>query len=137
MGIKSFIKNWKIGREERAEKQRRLNELFENFLTETKPLTPKASKHAEAALYRHAWKRSVVISLLFDESKDLEKHNLYVSFARLASEKYNRVAPIGPYGRVRLKMTPEVAMKLLEVEERRFQITIPKMTLSKRIDNLI
>lgn len=137
MGIKSFINNWKIKRAERVEMQRRLNELFELFLNETRPLTPKAPKNAEAALYRHAWKRAVVISLIFDESKDSEKHDLYSSFARLAAEKYNRIAPIGPYGRIRLKITPEVAMKMLEAEERKFRVSAPRITLSKRIDNLI
>lgn len=137
MSIKSFIHDWKARRIERAEKQRKINELFDGFLTETKPLTPKAPKHFEAALYRHAWKRAVVLSLMFEESKNPEKHNLYVSFAKLAAEKYNRIAPVGPYGNVRLKITPEVAMKLLEAEERKFRISVPRMSLSKRIDNLI
>ena len=137
MSIKSFIHNWKIKRAERAEKQRKLNELFENFLTETKPLTPKASKHSEAALYRHAWKRSVVLSLLFEESRNPEQHDLYLAFVKLATEKYSRIAPVGPYGRVRLKMTPEVALKLLATEERKHRISVPRTTLSNRIDNLI
>jgi len=52
MGIKSFIENWKRKRAERAEARKRIEELFEKFLLETKPLTPKASKHPEAALYK-------------------------------------------------------------------------------------
>jgi len=50
MGIKSFIENWKRKRAERAEARKRIEELFEKFLLETKPLTPKASKHPEAAI---------------------------------------------------------------------------------------
>lgn len=137
MGIKSFINNWKIRRIERAEKQRKINELFDGFLTETKPLTPKAPKHREAALYRHAWKRAVVLSLLFEESQNSEKHDLYVAFAKLAATKYNRVAPDGPYGTVRFKLTTETALKLLETEERKHRVSIPRTTLSQKIDNLI
>lgn len=137
MSIKSFIHNWKSRRIEHAEKLRKINELFDGFLTETKPLTPKAPKHHEAALYRHAWKRAVVLSLLFEESKNPEKHDLYVAFAKLAAAKYNKVAPDGPYGTVRLKMTPETALKLLENEERKHRVSIPRTTLSQRIDDLI
>ena len=137
MGIKSFIHNWKIRRIERVEKQRKIRGLFESFLTETKPLTPKAPKNFEAALYRHAWKRAVVLSLLFEKTKNVEQYELYVSFAKLAGEEYNRIAPVGPYGRVHLKMTPEIALKLLEVEERKHRVSVPRTTLSKRIDNLI
>lgn len=137
MGIKSFIHNWRIRRIEHAEKQRKISELFDGFLTETKPLTPKAPKYHEAALYRHAWKRALILSLLFEESNNPEKHDLYVAFTKLAASKYNRVAPDGPYGTVRLKMTPETALKLLETEERRHRVSVPRTTLSQRIDNLI
>lgn len=66
MSIQSFIQNRSKKRIEDAEAQKRVEELFEKFLLETKPLTPKASKQPEAALYRHAWKRAIALSFLFD-----------------------------------------------------------------------
>ena len=60
MGIKIWIENWKRKRAERAAEQKRLDDLFEKFLAETEPLTPKASKHPQVALFRHAWKRAIV-----------------------------------------------------------------------------
>lgn len=137
MGIKSLIDNWKKKRAERAEEQRQLNNLFENFLVETKPLTPKAPKHFGAALYRHAWKRSVVLSLLFKNSRNAEKEGLYSSFAEIAAKKYYQIAPEGPYGKVRLKMSPEAAQKLMYKEGRKIHTGVSKKTLSQKIDKLI
>src|SRR3989338_8695378 len=101
MSIKSFIENWKKKRLECAEARKRLEELFDKFLLETKPLTPKASKHPEAALYRHALKRAVAISFLFDKTSNQERSELYKDFARIAAKKYSRVAPQNLYGAVR------------------------------------
>src|SRR3989338_8437873 len=113
MGIKSFIENWKKGRLERAEARKRLEELFETFLLDTKPLTPKASKHPGAALYRHAWKRAI---------------------ARLAAKKYSQVAPQNLYGPVSLKMTPDAMLKLIEQEKRMLLADISDRTFSEKFD---
>lgn len=118
----SFIKNWKKKRLERGQEQKRLNELFEQFLLETKPLTPKASKHPEAALLRHAWKRAIIRSFLFKDTSDSEKGYQYNKFAEIAAKRYSQVAPEGPYGKIRLKMTPEAASKLLEKEKKSFLV---------------
>lgn len=117
MGIKAFIENWKKKRFERKRERERLNNLFEQFLLETKPLTPRASKHPEAALLRHAWKRAVIRSFLFKDIPNSEKGYQYNKFAEIAAKRYSQVAPDGPYGKVRLKMTPEAASKLLEKEK--------------------
>jgi hypothetical protein len=137
MGVKSLIENWKKKRTERAEEQKRINDLFERFLLETKPLTPKASKHPQAALYRHAWKRSVALILLFKDSKNPESEILYKKFADIAAKRYDEIAPDGPYGKVRLKMTPEAVPKLMKKEAQNISTNIPRATLPEKIDKLI
>jgi len=134
MGIRSFIEKWKHGRLERAEARKRLEELFERFLLETRPLTPKASKHPEAALYRHAWKRAVAISFLFDKTSNQERSELYKDFARIAAKKYSRVAPQNLYGAVSLKMTPEAMVKLMEQEKRMLLADMSDETFSEKFD---
>jgi len=137
MSIKSLIENWKKRRAERAEEKKRILGLFEGFLAQTKPLTPKAPKHSEAALYRHAWKRAVVLSLLFQDSQNPEKETLYKNFAEIAAKHYYQIAPEGPYGKVRLKMTPAAAQKLMGKEAQKISTKISRATLSEKIDKLI
>lgn len=118
MGIKTWMDNWKRKQAERAAEQKRLDDLFEKFLAETEPLTPKASKHPQAALFRHAWKRATVLSFLYDKLSDSKKCELYKKFTEIAAKRYFKVAPENMYGKVALKMTPEAANKLLAQEGR-------------------
>ncbi len=134
MGIKSIIESWKKRRLERAEARKRLDELFEQFLLETKPLTPRASKHQEAALYRHAWKRAVALSFLFDKTSNSEKSELYKNFAQIAAKRYSRVAPQNLYGTVALKMTPDAMLKLMEQEKRMLLADMSDQTFSEKFD---
>ena len=117
MGLRTFIHNWRKKRIERAIEQKRLNDLFENFLVETRPLTPKAPKYPEAALLRHAWKRAAILSYLFKDIPNSEKSYLYSNFAKIAAKRYYRVAPENAYGTVQLKIEPDAAQKLLEKEK--------------------
>jgi len=103
-------------------------------LLETKPLTPKASKHPEAALYRHAWKRAAVLSFLFEKTSNLDKSELYKNFAQIAAKRYSRVAPQSLYGTVSLRMTPDAMMKLLEKEKRMLLADISDETFSEKFD---
>jgi len=134
MSIKSFIENLKRKQAERTEARKRIEELFEKFLLETKPLTPKASKHPEAALYRHAWKRAVALSYLFEKTSNSERSELYKNFAQIAAKRYSRVAPQNLYGTVSLRMTPENMMKLLEKEQRMLLANISDDTFSEKFD---
>jgi len=134
MSIKSFIENLKRKQAERAEARKRIEELFEKFLLETKPLTPKASKHPEAALYRHAWKRAVALSYLFEKTSNSERSELYKNFAQITAKRYSRVAPQNIYGTVSLRMTPENMMKLLEKEQRMLLANISDDTFSEKFD---
>jgi hypothetical protein len=134
MSIKTFIENWKKRRLERAEARKRLEQLFERFLLETKPLTPKAPKNQEAALYRHAWKRAIALSFLFDKTSNPERSELYKNFVQMASKRYSRVAPQNLYGTVALRMTPDAILKLVEQEKRMLLADISDDTFSEKFD---
>ncbi len=134
MSIKSFIENWKRGRLKKAEARKRLEELFDKFLLETKPLTPRAPKHQEAALYRHAWKRAIALSFLFDKTSNSEKSELYKNFIQIAARRYSRVAPHNLYGRVSLKMSLDAILKLAEQEKRMLLADMSDDTFSEKFD---
>lgn len=133
MGIRTFIENWKKRRFEKAEERKRLEELFEKFLLETKPLAPKAPKNQEAALYRHAWKRAIACSFLFDKTSP-ERSELYKSFVQMASKRYSRVAPQNLYGTVALRITPGAILKLVDQEKRTLLADISDDTFSEKFD---
>lgn len=125
----TFIENWKKKRLERKQEQQRLANLFVQFLAETRPLTPKASKFKEAALYRHAWKRAAILALLFKDIPNSEREYLYTNFAKMASRKYYAIAPENLYGKVQLKISPEAISNLLEKEKK---ILFPEPNVSTR-----
>ena len=51
----NFFKRWSDAKAEKAARRAELKRIFESFVHETQPFVPSASKHREAALYRHAW----------------------------------------------------------------------------------
>jgi len=90
---------------------------FEEFLQETHPLVPpKATKHKDAALYRHAWKRACVLEILAQRLNDEPRVGLYREFQRLAVERYYPVAPEGLYGKPQLRMEAKASGRLLKAE---------------------
>ena len=128
-----IIRRWLDARAEAAAKRAELQNLFESFLQETEPLVPQASKHPKAALYRHAWKRACVLEILYQHnssaSPDYQKlASRYGEFRAIASEKYYRVAPEGPYGKRRLEMGEKAATRLLEFEAQRLAPTEVRQT---------
>ena len=114
--IREFFRRWREKRAQAAVERARVQELFESFVQETKPLVPRAPKHPEAALFRHAWKRAVVLEILYQRLNDEENICLYRDFQELASERYYRIAPVGPYGTVQLRMAKQAAIRLLHSE---------------------
>lgn len=133
MGLRNLINNWKKKRAERAIERERINYLFEQFLIETRPLTPKASKYPEAALLRHAWKRAAILSYLFRDIPDSERGYLYKNFAEIAARKYYRIAPENAYGKIQLKIEPGAAQKLLDKEKELLFPQKIKPTLSREL----
>ena len=75
--IAGLFKRWREARAEAAAKRAHLQSLFESFLLETQPLVPRAPKHREAALYRHAWKRAAVLEVLHQRRSDQSRTSLF------------------------------------------------------------
>lgn len=129
--IAGLFKRWREARAEAAAKRAHLQSLFESFLRETQPLVPRAPKHREAALYRHAWKRAAVLEVLQQRRSDQSRTSLFREFQKLAAERYYRIAPVGPYGPITLRMETKAATRLLEVEIQRLSPTRRKQQLSR------
>ena len=82
--ISKIFENWKTARATRAAAKRKLIASFSRFVEETRPLTPKAGKHPIAALYRHVWKRAVVLENIATTSGDHDSVSLYKQFQEIA-----------------------------------------------------
>ncbi len=106
---------WREQRENEAAERSRVESLFLGFVGETRPLAPKAKKHQEAAVFRHAWKRAAVLEILYQRQEDDESASLYREFQGLASGQYYSIAPSNAYGKVRLRLEPSATQHLLEL----------------------
>ncbi|MBN1805106.1 MAG: GIY-YIG nuclease family protein [Sedimentisphaerales bacterium] len=126
--VKQIIDNWKkefeVKKKEREKRKReceerktRLEAMFKDFVNDTRPLVPNASKYPEAALFRHVWKRACVYEHIYKEiHNDAEKALVYSEFQKLAADQYWPVAPDNAYGKVPLKLSKEAYEKLVEKE---------------------
>lgn len=114
--FRQVLQRWKHRRAEASAERARVQRLFSTFLQETKPLVPRAPKYPEAALLRHAWKRAVVLEIIYQRRAEEGGAQLYSRFQELAADQYYRIAPSGPYGTVQLTMCPKAAVQLLQSE---------------------
>lgn len=110
-------------------KERKEAELlaFRQFIEETKGKVIKTSKYPEAELYRHAWKRAIVLKSLFE---DTDKAKNYEAFEKMASDNYFKVAPDNPYRRTRLELSKKAYDKLL-ASEKKLLFSKPVLKASK------
>lgn len=115
--ILDFFKRLREAKAMDAALRSRYEIAFEGFLKETHPFVPpRATKHKEAALYRHAWKRACVLEILAQRMNDPPRIDLYREFQQIAVERYYSVAPDGPYGTVQLRMEAKASARLLKAE---------------------
>ena len=115
-----IIKKWQNNREAKKAEKAKTYSLFDNFVSETAPLVPRASKHPKAALYRHCWKRAVVLHQIFSSIEGMEEQaELYEQFQELAARKYSPIAPQGAYGPIRLELSGNAYEKLRAQEIKR------------------
>lgn len=117
--IADLIKDWKARREIKAAAKREMMASFAAFIEETRPLAPRAEKYPEAALYRHAWKRAVVLEDIAVKSNSADDVTRWRQFQEWAGENYYGVAPSGPYGKVRLALNGTARLTLRESESAR------------------
>lgn len=115
--IEGFAPGWKSRRADAAVKRAEVEATYQSFLQETRPLAPTAEKHPEAALYRHAWKRALVLEILYDKHlKDAAKLEYFKNIQECARRDYFRVAPENLYGTVPLKISRKACSSMLKEE---------------------
>lgn len=120
--ILNAIKKAQKRRSAKKAEKKLLNHLFDRFAKETLPLVPKAPKNPEAALYRHCWKRAIVLHEIFAElGNSPEKVYLYKQFQEIASDCYSPIAPENAYGHVRLELSSKAHYKMRIQELNRVQ----------------
>lgn len=109
-----------FGYAEREDNNAKYDKLAENrwtaFLAECTTSVPHSSKHKEAALFRHAWKRAHVLKQIYKSTEDLENMLVHEHFIKFAENSYSHVAPQNMYGEVGLEMSFKQQAKLYEVE---------------------
>lgn len=119
MQIMRFFRVLLAGGPKAYAKRERVERLFQSFVAETKPLVPKAPKHPEAALFRHAWKRSIALAEIHERKGGEEQIRLYREFRVLAAKQYFAHAPSTLYGKPKLEIGPSAYERLLAAESRR------------------
>lgn len=78
---------------------------YDEFIAECEENVPYAPKNPQAALYRFAWRRGIILERIYQE-KDLKKEALLVRGHKgISANKYHEVAPENAYGKVRLQFT--------------------------------
>lgn len=86
-------------------------------MEETRPLVPKSkSGNVKASLYRHAWRRAVALSLIYQNKGNKELDKRYQLIALELSSKYDAVAPENLYGTVRLELGGEAFERVIRFE---------------------
>ena len=128
---------WERESPEAREKRKREEEYFKQnwktFIEESKLTTPAAPKHPQAALFRHAWIRAVILENIYAERNELEKKSLYKGLGDLSAEKYHAVAPEGAYGKIPLEFTPKQQQELRKKEETRLWPPQGKLNENKNL----
>ncbi len=117
MTIWNDYKKKRIAQKEEA---RLLLIRFQEFAIETEPLAPYAEKHPKASLYRHCWKRAVVLEDIHQQLENNSIAEQYKKFQNMAVKKYYEVAPETLYGQAKLQLSGQAQQKLFRKEISRF-----------------
>ena len=72
-----FLQRWRAGREQARIERQRFESFVAAFANDSEMDSPSASKHPEAAKYRFAWKRAVVLEGIYAERSDEAQVVLY------------------------------------------------------------
>lgn len=89
--------------------------VFLAFVENSKSSCPKDKGYPEATLYRHVWRRAVVLETHFDITE--EQKQILKSIQELAARNYYANAPENAYGRVTLKITPKQVFEYIKREQ--------------------
>lgn len=91
------------------------NTVFAQFVRESKPTCPKHKGYAEATLFRHVWRRAVVLQVHLAETE--EEKNVLGKIQEIAARNYYACAPTNAYGKVKLQITPNQIMEYIKREQ--------------------
>jgi hypothetical protein len=90
-------------------------EAFRAFVEDSKLSCPKDKGYPDATLYRHIWRRAVVLQTHIAQT-DQEKQILK-NIREIAARNYYACAPQNAYGTVALKITPNQIFEYLKREQ--------------------
>lgn len=91
------------------------NAVFAQFVRESKPTCPKHKGYAEATLFRHVWRRAVVLQVHLAETE--EEKNVLGKIQEIAARNYYACAPTDAYGKVKLQITPNQILEYIKREQ--------------------
>lgn len=120
MGLFNLIKR-KINlfKEQRLEEQRakeKAKDQFQIFLEETKSYVNSSTNYPEAALYRTAWKRAIVLENIFKKINEINKSKPYRNFKEMAAKEFFKIAPSNPYRSTKLELSQKAYDSLYKKE---------------------
>jgi hypothetical protein len=89
-------------------------DAFDRFVKESKPTCPKGKGYPEATLFRHVWRRAVVLQVHLAETE--EQKDVFQKIQEIAARNYWACAPQNAYGKVKLQITPNQILEYLKRE---------------------
>jgi len=89
-------------------------DAFAQFLRESRPTCPRDKGYPDATLFRHVWRRAVVLQVHLAETD--EEKQLLERIQEIAARNYFACAPDNAYGKVKLAITPNQILKYLKRE---------------------
>jgi hypothetical protein len=91
------------------------NDAFVKFVGESRRTCPKHKRYPEATLFRHVWRRAVVLQVHLAETE--EEKNVLGKIQEIASRNYYACAPANAYGKVKLQITPNQILEYIKREQ--------------------
>jgi len=90
-------------------------DAFARFLEESKSTCQKDRGYPQATLFRHVWRRAVVMEAHF--AKTEEEKLILKNIQEIAARNYYACAPQNAYGKVKLQITPNQVFEYLKREQ--------------------
>jgi len=91
------------------------NDAFVKFVGESRQTCPKHKGYPEATLFRHVWRRAVVLQVHLAETE--EEKNVLGKIQEIATRNYYACAPTDAYGKVKLQITPNQILEYIKREQ--------------------
>lgn len=88
---------------------------FARFVEESKPTCPRDKGYPEATLFRHVWRRAVVLQAHIAQTE--QERQLLQNIQEIAARNYYACAPQNAYGKVTLRITPNQVFEYLKREQ--------------------